>query len=76
MLRRVILLLALSLNACATPVWNKPGASESDLAVDKFACFSQSQRRVTGGNAAPDQLVTDPERFRACMQDRGWSPSR
>ena len=76
MLRRVIFLFALVLQACASPAWNKPGASESELAADRLDCIGESQKRVTGGNVVPDQLVTDPARFDACMKRKGWQASR
>jgi hypothetical protein len=74
--RPAIVLIALSLTACASAVWNKPGASESALAADRLDCISKSQKRVIGGSVVPDQLVTDPERFKACMTGKGWRSSR
>ena len=76
MKRATILLFAMSVGACASPAWNKPGASESDLAADRRDCVSLSQKRSNGGNVTPDQLVTDPERFNSCMTRKGWKPSR
>lgn len=63
---------------CASPVWEKRGASRDDYSKDRYACLQESQQRVSAaavnqsGGASSNRVVTNEGLFRACMNSRGW----
>jgi hypothetical protein len=76
MRRRLMVICALFFSACAPMAWERPGASQNDLATDRFECLRQSQQRVSGGGQAPDQLITNSKLFKSCMTAKGWHSLR
>lgn len=71
-------LISFLLSACTPMVWNKPGASQDDFSKDRYECLQQSQQRSAGasinraGLVASDNVITNAELFRACMNAHGW----
>jgi hypothetical protein len=68
----------LAVSGCAKPVWNKPGASQSDFAQDKYACLQQSQQQVSGiyvnrfAGVADSRMQANEGLFASCMNAKGW----
>ncbi len=75
-------LCAVTLCACSTPVWVKPGATQSDFAHDKYGCMQQSQQGASTafvnqyGGSANSGMITNQNLFSACMNAQGWSLQR
>ncbi len=67
------------------PVWTKQGATQNDLAADRYECLKNSQKRVVDSSAGCDgvivscnskyssDVVTDKTIFEACMNAKGWN---
>jgi hypothetical protein len=69
------LILAVTLQGCATSGWVHPPHPPSDLATDQAACAAQLSQETQGG--ATSLYVAEPfwvYEFRRCMQRKGWSP--
>jgi hypothetical protein len=67
--RALTLVLAFALAACAQEVaWQKPGASDQDLAQDADGCRSQAR--------AAQGMTADAQRgavvYESCMEQKGW----
>ena len=72
-MRIIVMCAVLALAACATRSveWEKPGASEQDVAGAKYACQRQSREANLGiGANAMDNQV---EYVRKCMGRRGYA---
>ncbi len=71
-------LTILVLTACAPMVWNKPGASAQEYAVDSFECTEQAQQRYAAaelsvyGGELRDRPTNDNGLFAACLNAKGW----
>jgi hypothetical protein len=68
-MRVLILLPVIALAACAQEVvWQKPGASDRDLAQDAEGCRSQAH--------AAQGMTADSGRaaivYESCMEKKGW----
>jgi hypothetical protein len=62
-------LLILSLSACATPTWNKSGASTKDFARDSYEC--ERDARMLPCNDLMG-IAVQRSMFNRCMQSKGW----
>ena len=67
------------MSGCAQqPVWVKPGASQNDFSVDRYACLQEAQQRVGAARvnpysgAAVNTVQTNQMLFTSCMNARGW----
>jgi len=72
----IVLLAAWALGGCAVHwIYEKPGVTPDQLARDKGACL---QETPAGGLYAEivHQEPLDRERFKRCMQRRGYSVRR
>jgi hypothetical protein len=74
----VISLVTLLTFAGCAQVWVKPGASQSDLDADSYACLQRTQQQqprdvVNPGGAAP-QIFYNANGFMydKCMNEKGW----
>lgn len=68
----VLFVAVIALAGCAQPeiVWQKPGATERDLAQDADGCRSQAyagQGGMMGGDAQRTAIV-----YTSCMEAKGW----
>lgn len=59
-------------------VWVKPGASQSDLDADSYACLQQTQQQpsaaVNFGGVAPEILYNAKGYvYDKCMNEKGWT---
>jgi hypothetical protein len=66
-----LLLLALSLTACSTEVWRKPGVSQQEVNIDTMTCQSAARRSAEGTNMVYAKVATY-NYFNNCMADRGY----
>jgi hypothetical protein len=65
--------MVVSLQACTTTAWTNTTKSQTDLAADQAACYTQLLQETQGG--ALSLYVAEPVvEFRRCMQRKGWSP--
>ena len=63
--------ILVALAACAQEVvWQKPGATERDLAQDADGCRARAfaGQGAMGGNAQQSAIV-----YETCMESKGWS---
>jgi hypothetical protein len=69
-------LIALALlggcGASASGGWTKPGGTEQQLSRDTADCVSAAQTVVSGGAQGP-RTVVQQDRYRRCMEDRGYT---
>lgn len=81
-LRKSVALSVLAILAgCASPAWNKPGATQAMFDADKSACeyealkyaggFDNSYRSAFGSSL--DMAMRRNEIAKACMGQKGWS---
>jgi hypothetical protein len=72
------------LAGCATGVstWNRPGATQSEFARDRYACAQQSTGTQSSGHYIPGYggrydtgPVLNQGMYNACMEARGYTPS-
>lgn len=81
-MKKLVTLLALTLIACAPPLWVKPGGTTAEFDKDKYSCLQSSQQRSSGfyvnkfGGGASDQMVTNEQLFSSCMNSKGWKLTR
>jgi hypothetical protein len=52
--------------------WSKPGGSEQQLGRDTADCLSAAQTLVGGGTQGP-RTVVQQDRYRRCMENRGYT---
>jgi hypothetical protein len=68
----VLPVAALALVGCAPTVWNKPGATEQDLAADRYGCEKDArQSQYFGGGIMG--AINMHNFFKECLVAHGWT---
>jgi hypothetical protein len=67
---------------CAKYLWVKPGGTQGEFSQDRYACMQEAQQRVSGTivteykgtsvGVSQNNVETNDNLFRACMNARGW----
>lgn len=64
--------MVLALSGCASPDWDKPGATSQDLATDSYIC--ERDRRQSGfSDAGLVGIVAGASFQDRCMVAHGWT---
>lgn len=82
-MRKVILmLLSVFVSGCANPTYyryiNNQGATQDQFMKDRYACYTETQQRVSGayvneyGGASSSQVMPSCSAFNACLAARGY----
>ncbi len=75
MSRIAILMGLLVANAgCASAelLWVKPGATDQELAQDRYACMLADPYKTVFGPGTGSARVVPSKMFQYCMEARGW----
>ena len=53
--------------------WTKAGATEQQIGRDTTDCLAGAQITVAGSPGAPPRTVIQQDRYRRCMNERGYA---
>lgn len=69
---RLWLLLCVAMTACATPKWDRPGATQQDFNTDSYACERDMRQSGYYGGGIAGAMNAQSFQQR-CMVSKGWS---